>query len=241
MFEHYRAKGLIINKIDKGEADQLFTVYTRDFGRLEVVAKGIKKMTSKLRSQAELFYVVEIEFIQGKKYKTLTDARVFDKFKNIRSDLTKTKTVQRIAGLIDKLVLVPEPDKKIWNLACETFLFLELGGSKKTEAVYHYFFWNLLATLGWRFQTLNCCFCRKKLLPEKLLYFIPFEKGIICSDCLGKTVKSTPKILPIDTEIIKIIRLAMAQDLRTFSKIKLAVNQENKLELIAKEYLTAII
>ncbi len=31
---HYRTQGFILEKINRGEADQLFTVYTKDFGKL---------------------------------------------------------------------------------------------------------------------------------------------------------------------------------------------------------------
>ena len=74
MFLNYRTKGFIFKKEDRGEADQLFTIYTKDFGKLEILGKAIRKISSKLRSGAETFYLSEIEFIQGKTYKTLTDA-----------------------------------------------------------------------------------------------------------------------------------------------------------------------
>ena len=70
---HYRTQGFILKKTDRGEADQILTIYTKDFGKLEILGKAIRKIKSKLRSGADLFYFSEIEFIQGKAYKTLTD------------------------------------------------------------------------------------------------------------------------------------------------------------------------
>ena len=70
MAVHYRTQAFILNKTDWNEADQIFTVYTEEFGKIKIVAKAIRKIKSKLRSGMDLFYLSEIEFIQGKSYKT---------------------------------------------------------------------------------------------------------------------------------------------------------------------------
>ena len=87
MFVHHRTSGFILKKVDRKETDQLLTIYTKDFGKLEILAKAIRKISSKLKSGAEIFYLSEIEFIQGKTRKTLTDAILIEKFENLRKDL----------------------------------------------------------------------------------------------------------------------------------------------------------
>jgi len=89
MAVHYRTRGFVIKKTGRGEADQLFTIYTQDFGKLEVLGKAVRKIKSKLRGGIGLFYLSEIEFIQGKKTKTLTGAILIEKFPNIRKSLKK--------------------------------------------------------------------------------------------------------------------------------------------------------
>ena len=89
MFFKYRTQGFILKKEDRGETDQLFTIFTRDFGKLEVLGKAIRKISSKLRSGMEIFYLSEIEFIQGKTYKTLTDIFLIKKFQNLRKNWRK--------------------------------------------------------------------------------------------------------------------------------------------------------
>ena len=104
MFTRYRTCGLIFKKEAQGEVNQLFTVYTKDFGKLEILGKAIRKISSKLRSGTEVFYLSEIEFIQGKTYKTLTDAILIGKFENIRTDLKKLRIAYKISGILDNLV-----------------------------------------------------------------------------------------------------------------------------------------
>jgi len=151
MFIHHRSQGLIIKKEDRGEADQLFTVYTKDFGKLEILAKSIRKISSKLRQGAEIFYLSEIEFIQGKGYKTLTDASPIEKFKNLRQDLNRLKIAHLVAEVLDDFIKGPEIDERIWNLTVPIFRKINdpKFPAKNLQFVYRYFLFNFVSFLGY--------------------------------------------------------------------------------------------
>ena len=140
MFLRHRTQGIILEKEDYKEADQFFTVYTKDFGKIRILGKGIRKISSKLRSGMDVFYFSEIEFIQGRNYKTLVDAVLIDKFKNIRTDLEKTVIAYKILEVFDELIRGEEKDKKAWDLLSQSLKYLDDG--KEQRMVYYYFFWN---------------------------------------------------------------------------------------------------
>ena len=142
---HYRTRAFILEKTDFQEADQLFTVYTEDFGKIKVLGRAIRKIKSKLRAGAELFYLSEIEFIQGKNHKTLTDAMVIEKFKNVKQDLGKLEILSQIAENADDLISGEEEDEDIWNLLTEVFEKVN-----SYSLIYYYFVWNLLSILGYQ-------------------------------------------------------------------------------------------
>ena len=125
MFIRYRTLAFLLKKESFGEADEILTFYTKEFGKLKVLAKGIKKMKSKLRSAIDLFYLSEIEFVQGKIHKTLTDAVLIKKFKKIRKSLVKLKIANSISEILDRLIKGEEKDEKVWNLLNESFGRLE--------------------------------------------------------------------------------------------------------------------
>ena len=147
---HYRTQGLIIKKIDRGEADQFLTIYTRDFGKLKILGKAVRKIKSKLRGGADLFYLSEIEFIQGKAQKTLTDAALINGFFNIRKDLKKLSTAYRVVNLLDELVPAEQKDEELWQLIVEVFQKLNSSApDNRFSLLYYYFFWNLVCLLGY--------------------------------------------------------------------------------------------
>jgi len=245
MFVHYRTTGLIFKKDDRGETDQLFTIYTKDFGKLEILGKAIRKISSKLRSGAEPFYLSEIEFIQGKTQKTLTDTILINKFPSLRKDLKRLRIAYRISEVLDSLIKGPEADEKIWKLLNETFQRLDNQQLtiNNQQLLYYYFLWNLLSVLGYKAELYNCAICQKKLLPEKL-YFNPKEGGIICHDCFtplrDKSLTGFVK-KEIQPETIKLLRIILKKDWGTLLKLKFEAKYLKELFLLSKSYFSLIV
>ncbi len=124
MTTHYRSLGLILDKRDFREADRFFTVFTKDFGKIEALARGERKIKSKLRGGLELFYLSEIEFVQGRRWKILVDASLADNFNKIRRDLSKIETASKIAEVSTELIRGQEQDLQLWNLLLKSFYHL---------------------------------------------------------------------------------------------------------------------
>ena len=180
-FHRPRTQGFFIKKVDRGEADRIFTIYTEDFGKIEILGKAIRKIKSKLRGGTELFYLSEIEFIQGKTYKTLTDAVLINNFQNIRNDLERLRIAEQISENLDSLIKEQEPDQAIWQLLNEVFEKLNNYTLKpKTHTlIYYYFFWNFVSILGYQPELKNFIICEKKISADifKILRII-FKKDL---------------------------------------------------------------
>ena len=234
MFIHYRTEGVILKKEARGEADLLLTVYTRDFGKLKILGKAVRKINSKLRSAVRIFSLSEIEFIQGKSQKTLTDAILIGKSPPLIKDLKKLRIAHKIAEVLDKLIKGQERDEKIWNLLIEIFQRLNTEsrfcGTKvkmrQSLIAYHYFFWNLIAIMGYAPDLYHCAHCRKKIIQEKNC-FSQKEGGIACQIC-------SPKGEGISAETIKILRIILKKDWATLLKLKFEAQYLEELSLITE-------
>jgi len=232
---HYRTQGFVLKKTDRGESDQVLTVYTKDFGKLEILGKAIRKIKSKLRSGVDLFYFSEIEFIQGKVQKTLTDALLVDRFRNVRKDPEKLKIINRISEDIDNLIETHEKDEKIWRFL-ETVLEKldsDFFPEKSRPLLYQYFVWNLLSSLGYGIDLYNCAVCQEKLSPQKL-YFNAEEGGIVDCDCFLKTKKGKE----LSPEAVKIARLFMAGNWNILKKLSIDDSCRQSIEDITGDYLS---
>ncbi|MFH0739838.1 MAG: DNA repair protein RecO [bacterium] len=185
MHQHYRTKGIVLSKRDSGEADQIFILYTQDFGKIEVVGRAIRKITSKLRAGIDVFYFIELEFIQGKKQKTLTDAIITDKFSETRKNPGALSLIIKISEIMCRLTIKEQSDENVWNLLFGVFQKIENClkiENCKLKIIYYHFAWNLLAILGYSPELYTCPVCAKKLLPE-IFFLSPEHGGVICGKC----------------------------------------------------------
>lgn len=228
-----RTKGFVIKKKDRFESDRVFTVFTEDFGRLEIRAKAIRKIASKLRGGIDFLCLSEIEFIQGKNYKTLTDAVLIEKFNGIKENQEKLETAGKIADILDNLIKGEEKDEKVFSLLAESFDKLKNCQNNKVncQLVYYYFSWNLFSLLGYSPELYKCAVCQNKLNPSDV-YFSCEEGGVMCSQCL-KTDRAAKKISP---DTVKILRIILKKDWKLLSKLKIRDSPLSLLENISDNY-----
>lgn len=233
MFIHYRTEGVILKKEERGEADLLFTVFTKDFGKLKILGKAVRKISSKLRSATGIFSLSEIEFIQGKTQKTLTDAILIGKSPSSAKDLKKLRIAHKIAEVLDILITSQESDEKIWQLLTEAFQ--KLNNPRLPDAgyqlLYYYFFWNLAVIMGYQPELHHCIHCRKKIIQEKN-YFNQKEGGIVCLNCFSKK----EPCYEIKPETIKILRIILKKDWITLLKLKFEAQYLKELFLMSGDW-----
>lgn len=245
MFTHYRTQGFFLKKRDFGEADQLFTIYTKDFGIVEVLGKAVRKIKSKLRQGAELFYLSEIEFIQGKTFKTLTDTILINKFKNLRQELHCQLAGYRFVEVVCALVNKPERDINTWR-QIEGF-FEELNkpniSVSKSVLLYQFFVWNLAVSLGYKPELYKCFFCHKRIVKGKN-YFYPSGGSVVCQNCSAQNKQSIllkkESFLAIEDDTIKTIRLFLQKDAGIVARLKISPLTKQNLKSVAKEFISTI-
>jgi DNA repair protein RecO (recombination protein O) len=237
MTTKYKTRAFVFKKNDVNESDRVFSVFTEDFGRLDIHAKAIRKTVSKLRSGVDIFFLSEIEFIQGKNRKTLTDAVKIKKFENITGDLQKLKIVYQIADILDNFIKGQEKDKETFDLLIETFDKLEDGllKIKNHQLAYQYFLWSFISFQGYKSEVDNCAVCRQKLNPYNI-YFSSKEGGIVCKKCSDLDKESKK----INSDVVKILRLIFKKDWDTISKLKIEPASQKLLNDISENVIIYI-
>ncbi len=139
--------GIVLKRINFGEADRILTVITPDYGKLSLIAKGVRKEKSKLAGGIELFSISNISFIPPKKeIGTLTSSRLVTHFGEIVKDLNRTNTAYVILTTIDS-VTRDSSEIDYYNLLLRSLSALDntIYSLKLTEA---WFYMNLIKIMG---------------------------------------------------------------------------------------------
>ncbi|MGB4759209.1 MAG: DNA repair protein RecO [Candidatus Saccharimonadales bacterium] len=84
-------QAIVLTRINYGEADRILTLLTPNYGKIRVMAKGVRRVKSKLAGGIELFSVSEITFIKGKgDIGTLVSSRLKQHHAGIVADINRT-------------------------------------------------------------------------------------------------------------------------------------------------------
>lgn len=98
-----RTLAIVLSRLDYGEADRIITVITSDQGKLSLMAKGVRRLKSKLAGGVELFSVNDISFLRGRgEIGTLISARNMTNYSQIIKDIEKVQTGYEILKIINK-------------------------------------------------------------------------------------------------------------------------------------------
>ena len=99
-----RTHGIVLTRVDYGEADRIITVLTPDVGKLTLIAKGVRRVKSKLAGGIELFSVSEITYIQGRgSVSTLISARLQRHYGHIVTDIERTMAGYELIKVLNKV------------------------------------------------------------------------------------------------------------------------------------------
>ncbi|HSD55601.1 MAG TPA: DNA repair protein RecO [Candidatus Saccharimonadales bacterium] len=116
---------IILSRTDYGEADRILSLLTPQYGKLSLMAKGVRRVKSKLAGGIELFSVSEITFIKGRgAVGTLVSTRLIKHYEHIVGDLNRTMLGYDLIKQLNK-VTEDEPEEEYFDLLRETFEALD--------------------------------------------------------------------------------------------------------------------
>jgi DNA repair protein RecO (recombination protein O) len=98
-----RTNGIVLSRVDYGEADRIITFLTDDAGKVTLMAKGVRRAKSKLAGAVELFSVSELVYVQGRgTMGTLISARLTRHYGRIVQDVNRTMLGYELIKLLQK-------------------------------------------------------------------------------------------------------------------------------------------
>lgn len=112
---------IILGRTDYGEADRIITLLTPDYGKLTLLAKGVRRVKSKLAGGIELFSVSEITFIKGRgAVGTLVSTRLVKHYDRIVTNLDRTMLGYELIKKLNKAT-EDEPEEEYFDLMRAAF------------------------------------------------------------------------------------------------------------------------
>jgi recombinational DNA repair protein (RecF pathway) len=108
----YTTDSFVIASKEHGEADRIFKLYTKDFGMIFAIAKGVRHLKSKLKPHLGVGERVKISLVKGKEFWRLVEAVKYDE-DNI--PIQSKKHFAKIIAVISRLVQGEEKNLGVYE------------------------------------------------------------------------------------------------------------------------------
>jgi recombinational DNA repair protein (RecF pathway) len=102
--------GFVLSKKDVGEYDREYCFFTKNYGKIKLIAKSVRKPLSKLSGQLEPPALMEIVFVSNNDKGLITTALVKKNYLKVRKVLEKQKVYNTIVNTTENLTEYKQKD-----------------------------------------------------------------------------------------------------------------------------------
>ena len=230
----YQTEAVVIKKIKLGEADRILTLYTRDHGKIEAVAKGVRRPRSKLAGHLELLTYSAVRLARGRNLDTITGSQTIETFLPLKNDLWLTSYGLYTAELVNQFNPQNSANQPMFELLVETLR--RLSQAENSDLTLRYFELRLLDLSGYRPQLHECVACRVELKPV-VNAFCSAAGGILCANCQYEQ----PSSISISVDALKVMRFMQNNNFETVSRLKITAELAGELKNAMAGYVRYIL
>lgn len=168
-----------------GEADRIVTLYARQLGKIRAVARGARRLKSRLGAALEPLTMCELNLFEksGDSLYRVSQVDLIEPFVRFREDLTLMAAAARMANVVGAVTPDGDPDPELFDTLEQGLLSLVTSDDPALTALL--FQIRLLGLTGFRPQTDHCAACGKSREIHEP-QFSPASGGLVCVTCAAR-------------------------------------------------------
>lgn len=112
----YSSEAIVLARRNYSEADRIIVVYSKDYGKLSLIAKSVRKTKSRKRGSIEVFSHIRFSAAKTKNLDILTEAEIISSFPQIRKNLKKVTVAYYFTEVVGRLTHEGEKNDKLFLL-----------------------------------------------------------------------------------------------------------------------------
>ncbi|MBI2166796.1 MAG: DNA repair protein RecO [Candidatus Omnitrophica bacterium] len=179
-----KSEAFVLKSLPFRTSSLLVTTFTRSFGKVKGVAKGVRKEGIPRPGTFEPFTLLEIVFYEKirSEIHLISEASILESFNPLRSNLETLATAYYLAELVDQVTQPHDPHEAIFDLLHFAFQFLP---TLSPAFMVLFFETRLLHEAGLLPHLESCLGCGEKGLEK--IYFSQKHGALFCSKCRHKS------------------------------------------------------
>jgi len=198
------------------EADKIVTIFTKDYGKITAIAKGVRKTKSKFGSSLEILTHSVFLLYKGRNIDIVSQTEILESFFSTSKEVFKFAFAVNCVEVVNKLTEEREINIGLFNLLKEVLHYLRVSNDPKLLTLS--FKWQTMSILGYRPSLDYCCRCNKRVEDQKDMHF-------------------NIKCVKVSIYFNKLVRKILITPLSTISNATIPDERMNELEKITDLYI----
>ena len=232
-----KTEAIVIRTFPLKEFHKIITFYTPNFGKVKVVAHGVKSPKSKLGGSLELLNhgTLIFQHRENRELQNLTDFSLINGFDAIRSDFTRITYGCYFAELVDSIASEGLASPEIFDLLQTTYQCLM--DADDIPLLARGFEIKFLDCAGYGPELSRCVHCGSDVQGATANRFgITFSiryGGVLCSDC--KNRDGAAFIIALGS--CKLLKMLRKSEWERFNRIRASVRNHQELKRVLGSFI----
>jgi DNA repair protein RecO (recombination protein O) len=209
----YHTTGIVLNKRDWRESDRVYSVLTREHGKVEIIGRGARKALAKLSPHLEFCAEVDLLVVRGRAHETVAGVERRRAFSGLYENFPKTLLAHHMLQLVDLGTREREADRFLYDEVKNFLIFLHKApglSSERAAFLLSAFALKLLALLGYRPELGQCLQCREAIRPSEFAWHA-LRGGVVCRACVAADKEQWLAVQSISDDTLRLLRFALSE------------------------------
>lgn len=225
-----RTQGIVLKEIRYKDTSKILKVYTKEYGKISVMARGAYRPKSKIIATTQPFSYSEYNLHKGRNFYYLNQGNLINSFYYIREKIERVAYGSYMLELIEKSLPEEQPHETLFLLLEKGLTILEKLEKDFLKFIVSYEL-KFISFLGYKPYLEACVLCENNSM--KGIKFSVENGGIVCSNCFNKSGFS----FNINEDIYKAMHGFLYTTLEDAYKVDLPKKELYKLHEVLVAYI----
>ena len=217
-----RTEAIVLRQRPLGDADRICVLFSPTRGRIEAVAKGVRKPLSKLSGHVEPLSRGQFGLAHGRSLEVVTDAQTLDSWPPLHEDMDRMTEALAMVELVDRSTDMDVSSGPLYQLLRHSLD--ALAATSSPRAVRWWFIVRFLDQQGYRPELDACVRCRSEVGPEGN-GFSATDGGVVCPTCHGAGVGQR-----LSSAVFRLLRYMRRSSCESTAQVRVGAEASTELE-----------
>lgn len=194
---------LILKKQNIGETDRIVTVFSPTLGKKRVIARAVRRTTSKLAGHLDTFMLSQLILTEDADLPKVTSAVLIESFENVRESLPKLERAFAVSKIVERVILEDVSQQSIFQLTLDALS--RINSDEAWPTTWLMFLSELAHRLGLQVTDFHCSVCAKEIRDR--CYWLPNDRIFRCQECAATSQSQVMERVHLSINSVKLLHL----------------------------------